>query len=97
MKRRQFIQSSSTVLAGAGMAGLLPTDLLSFNKSMAANDKIRIGAIGIKGMGWSDLTSVLKDPRAQCIALCDVDKNVLDTRVAELAQKKYKSQRRKKL
>ena len=87
MKRRQFLQSSSTYLAGAGIAGMLPSGLISFNKSIAASDKIRFGAIGIKGMGWSDLTAVLKDPRAQCIALCDIDKNVLDARVAELSKK----------
>ncbi len=86
MKRRQFLQSSSIYLAGAGIAGMLPGDLLSLKKKIAASDKIRIGAIGIKGMGWADLTSVLKDPRAQCVALCDVDKSVLDGKVAELAK-----------
>jgi hypothetical protein len=87
MKRRQFLQSSSVYLSGAGVASMLPGDLLAFKKRIAASDKIRIGAIGINGMGWSDLTSVLKDPRAQCIALCDVDKKVLDNRAAELAKK----------
>ena len=90
MKRRQFLQSSSVYLAGAGIASMLPSDILALKKNIAANDKIRIGAIGIKGMGWADLTSVLKDPRAQCIALCDVDKNVLDERVAELAKTNIK-------
>ena len=87
MKRRQFLQSSSTYLAGAGVASMLPSDLLAFKKRIAASDKIRIGAVGINGMGWSDLTNVLKDPRAQCIALCDVDKKVLDNRTAELAKR----------
>jgi predicted dehydrogenase len=86
MKRRHFLQSSSTFLAGAGIAGMVPSDFLTFKKNIAAADKIRIGAIGINGMGWSDLTSALKDPRAQCIALCDADQNVLDRRVAELAK-----------
>ncbi len=90
MKRRQFLRSSSTYLAGAGVATMLPSGLLSFKKNIAASDKIRIGAIGIKGMGWADLTAVLKDPRAQCVTLCDVDKNVLDSRVAELAKKDIK-------
>ena len=87
MKRRQFLQSSSTYLAGAGLASMLPSDLLALKKRIASSDKIRIGAVGINGMGWSDLTNVLKDPRAQCIALCDVDKKVLDNRTAELAKR----------
>jgi predicted dehydrogenase len=41
-------------------------------------------------MGWADLTAMLKNPAAQCVALCDVDKNVLDKRAAELAQKGIK-------
>lgn len=86
MKRRKFLQSGSTFLAGAGLATMLPSDLFSIKKSIAASDKIRIGAIGINGMGWSDLSALLKDPRAQCVSLCDVDKNVLNSRAAELAK-----------
>lgn len=86
MKRRQFIRSSSTFLGGAAIAGLLPTDLLASSKKISANDKIRVGAIGVKGMGWADLSSILKDPRAQCVSLCDVDKNVLDERIGDLAK-----------
>jgi predicted dehydrogenase len=80
MKRRHFIQNTSAYLAGAA---LLPKTL-SATKRVAPSDKIRIGAIGIHGMGWTDLTNLLKHPEAECVALCDVDKNVLDNRVAEL-------------
>lgn len=84
MKRRHFLQSSSMYLAGAA---LIPTTLSAATKKVAAADKIRVGAIGINGMGWADLTTMLKHPEAECIALCDVDKNVLDKRVAELKAK----------
>lgn len=87
MKRRDFLHNSSLFLAGAGVAGMLPGELPLMGRKIAAADKIRVGAIGIKGMGWSDLSSFLKDPRVQCVALCDIDKNVLDSRVAELGQK----------
>jgi predicted dehydrogenase len=80
MKRRHFIQNTSAYLAGAA---LLPKTL-SAAKKVAPSDKIRIGAIGIHGMGWTDLTNLLKHPEAECVALCDVDKNVLDKRVDEL-------------
>ncbi|WP_421939171.1 Gfo/Idh/MocA family protein [Pedobacter sp.] len=85
MRRRKFIQSSSLLLASTGLASILPLNLFATNKNKAA--KIRIGAIGINGMGWSDLTALLKDPRAECVALCDVDQNVLTKRAAELAKK----------
>ena len=50
-----------------------------------AADQINIGAIGINGMGWSDLKAALKVPGVNLVALCDVDKNVLDKRLKELA------------
>src|SRR6185436_16946903 len=83
MKRRHFLQSTTAYVAGAA---LLPKSL-SAAKKIAPSDKIRVASIGINGMGWSDLTAMLKHPEAECIALCDVDKNVLDKRVAELKQK----------
>lgn len=84
MKRRKFIQSSSLLLASTGLASVLPLNLFATGKNPA--DKIRIGVIGINGMGWSNLTALIKDPRAQCVALCDVDQKVLKNRVAELAK-----------
>ncbi|WP_199140597.1 Gfo/Idh/MocA family protein [Pedobacter sp. ASV12] len=84
MKRRTFIHTGSLFLASTGLANLLPLNAFSMGQGKA--DKIRIGVIGINGMGWSNLTALLKDPRAQCVALCDVDQNVLDRRVAELAK-----------
>lgn len=57
---------------------------------VAPSDRLNVAAIGINGMGWADLSALLKLPDVNCVALCDVDKNVLDKRVAELAQKGIK-------
>ncbi|SHM86537.1 Predicted dehydrogenase [Chitinophaga jiangningensis] len=78
--RRSFIRSASALVAGASLLHTLPL------RAIAPSDKIRIGAIGINGMGWSDLTALLKNPEVEVVALCDVDKNVLDKRIAELAK-----------
>lgn len=83
--RRNFIRSASTILAGTALPGALHAI-----PRISANDKINVAAIGINGMGWTDLSAMLKHPEAQCVALCDVDKNVLDKRVAELATKGIK-------
>lgn len=84
MKRRHFIRTTSTYLAGAGIAGSMPLGFINpLNRSV---ERIRIGAIGIKGMGWADLNSLLKDPRAQCLAICDVDQEVINSRMADLAK-----------
>ncbi|MGX5818866.1 Gfo/Idh/MocA family protein [Chitinophaga lutea] len=79
MHRRNFLFSTSALLAGSA---LLPSSL----RAIAPGDRVNIGVIGVNGMGWSDLTAMLKHPEARVTALCDVDKNVLDKRAAELAK-----------
>src|ERR1043166_199280 len=48
------------------------------------NDKITVALIGCNGMGWYNLTDHLKFPEVECVALCDVDENVLNKRAAEV-------------
>ncbi|MEX2595251.1 MAG: Gfo/Idh/MocA family oxidoreductase [Anditalea sp.] len=87
--RRRFISSASAIVAGVGLSSIIPSSL-SASQTVSPANRIRIGAIGINGMGWSDLTAILKNPETECVALCDVDKNVLDKRVAELAKEGIK-------
>ena len=84
MKRRNFIQSTSVLLASTGLASVMPLDLFAANNFA---DKIRFAVIGVNGMGWSNLNALLKDSRAACVALCDVDQNVLNRRAAELTKR----------
>jgi len=85
--RRKFISSASAIVAGAGLSSAIPASLYASPNIVSPADTIRVGAIGINGMGWSDLRAVLKNPAVECVALCDVDKNVLDKRAAELLAK----------
>ena len=79
--RRSFIKSSSYALAGLGAASLMPWEAMAKAKrQVGANGKINVGAIGINGRGWADLTSFMKIPDVQVIALSDVDENVLNWR-----------------
>jgi predicted dehydrogenase len=85
--RRTFLKSSSTALAGLGLATVLPLEALANAKKLvSANDKINVAAIGINGMGWADLKSLMKIPEVNVVALCDVDDNVLNYRKYELAK-----------
>ncbi len=85
--RRTFIKSSSTALAGLGLSTVLPLDALANAKKLvSANDKINVAAIGINGMGWADLRSLMKIPEVNVVGLCDVDDNVLNFRKYELAK-----------
>ncbi len=85
--RRHFIKSSSLALTGLGVSTLIPWEsIAAAKKKVGANGKINIGVIGLNGMGWSDLRSMIKIPETQVIALCDVDENVLNWRKFELAK-----------
>lgn len=94
--RRKFIRQTSTALVGAGLAGALPFETLAARpRRIGANDKINYGLIGCKGMGWSNMKAALQNiPEAQCIAMADVDQNILDERagnVLEFRDKKPKT------
>lgn len=85
--RRRFIKSSAAALAGAGLSAMLPMESLAeIKKFVPASDKLNVGVIGVNGMGWADLRSILKVPEVNVIALCDVDDNVLNYRKYELAK-----------
>jgi predicted dehydrogenase len=81
--RRNFIRNASLLIAGS----VLPVDALPLVRNqIAANDKIRVALIGANGMGFNNLASFLKNPGVECVAMCDVDKRVLDKRIAGLAE-----------
>lgn len=83
--RRQFVKKGTFLMAGMGASLVFPMELLaSIRKNVSPNDKIQVGLIGCKGMGFSDLSSMLKNSEVEVVALCDVDENVLQQRTADL-------------
>ncbi|WP_349351128.1 Gfo/Idh/MocA family oxidoreductase [Flagellimonas sp. MMG031] len=83
--RRQFVKRSGLYVAGMGASMVFPTELLAtIRKTISPNDKIQVGLIGCKGMGFTDLTSLLKNSEVDVVALCDVDENVLRERTSDL-------------
>ncbi len=53
-------------------------------RRVAPGDQLNIGAIGIKGMGWSDTRSALKIPGVNLVAVCDIDQGVIADRMKDL-------------
>ncbi|MCY7358389.1 MAG: Gfo/Idh/MocA family oxidoreductase, partial [Rudanella sp.] len=83
--RRHFLQNSALAATGAGLVSLPSLEAVaSQRKKTSANDKLQIGLIGANGMGWSDLRSHLLMSDVECVALADVDQNVLDKRAADV-------------
>lgn len=85
--RRKFLQQAGTLLAGGTVLSSLDNKTFAiFKNRIAPSDQLRVGAIGINGMGWANVTAALKVPGVNVTALCDVDKNVLDKRMGELGK-----------
>jgi predicted dehydrogenase len=77
--RRQFL---GTAIGAAGLASL-PT----WAAPTGANEEIRVAVIGFNGRGQSHIGELLKKKGVRIVALCDVDKNVLDRQVKDFAKK----------
>ncbi len=85
--RRKFLSDASRVAAGAALFSAMDNKVFAIGKNiLSPSDQVNIGAIGINGMGWADLRSAMKIPGVNLVALCDIDKNVLDKRLNELTK-----------
>lgn len=78
--RRTFIKKTSVATATIGLAASMPAAMSACSN---ANEKIRCGLIGAKGMGFANLRAFLKQKNTECIAICDVDQRVVDARLAD--------------
>ena len=82
--RRKFLQNTLLASAALGLPSFVSVESFrELTKKVGANDQLNYGLIGCKGMGWSNMNSHLKIPRVNCVALADIDQNVLDQRAAD--------------
>lgn len=85
--RRKFLQNSLLATAGITMSQVVTAEQFFRNThKIGANDQINVGLIGCKGMGWSNMNSMLKMSQVNCIALADIDQNILDQRAADVVK-----------
>lgn len=92
--RRTFIKNSSLAITGLGMTNYMSAQTFaSLQQKIGPNDQINFGVIGCKGMGWSDMKAHLKIPEVNCIALADIDQNVLNQRAANVKELRNKTQK----
>jgi predicted dehydrogenase len=82
LSRRHFVRTAALTTAAYSFTGL-PAFARTPRRRVAPSDRVRFGAIGVKGMGWSNATSFLKIDGFSCVALCDVDASVLAERTQD--------------
>ena len=79
--RRRFLRTASAATAGAA---LLPHTF--YGISRPASDRVNVGLIGAKGMGWTNVqTQLTADENVAMTALCDVDRAVIEERLGGYA------------
>jgi len=81
--RRKFIKN----LGVASLTAAIPFTQSEAKSITISGDNVKVGLIGLNGMGWADLSSFLKNKGTVCLALCDVDAELLKRRADELEQK----------
>jgi predicted dehydrogenase len=75
--RRQFLKHA----AASSLAAVVPA--LSFPQTKSSVNQLRIGAIGIRGIGWSNWLAFSKLPGVSLVAVADVDTEVIDNRLKD--------------
>ncbi len=83
LNRRQFLKSSALTTAGFSIAS---SALAMDRKHVSANDKINIALIGCRSKGFGILKNSLEYDDVNCVAMCDVDQNILEERAAEVKE-----------
>ncbi len=83
MSRRRFLRGS----VGAGVAAIAVSRR---KKSVAANDKIIVGVMGIRGRGHFLATAFAERPEVEVAYLSDVDSRLFDSRAKAVEAKQGK-------
>ncbi|TFG75485.1 MAG: gfo/Idh/MocA family oxidoreductase, partial [Flavobacteriales bacterium] len=60
--RRKFIKN----LGVASVATTLPFGAIAATQKKEREKTLKVGLIGVHGMGWADLNSFLKNPGTEC-------------------------------
>jgi predicted dehydrogenase len=89
--RREFLWAA----AGLGFPALIPATALGKSGAVAPSDRVVTACIGTGWQGGNNVNSILEEPGAQLVAVCDIDadhlKLALDTVNAKYGNKDCKA------
>ena len=83
--RRDFMKSLAIGTAGAGLASTFTA--ASYAKIQGANERVRIGVVGVRGMGFGHVRGYSGLKNVEVAAICDVDENVIAQRLGDMDAK----------
>ena len=84
--RRDFLEA--TMRNGASLAALSGVSFLTQpEKVRGANDRVRIGVVGVRGQGFVHVEGFSAVANTEVAAICDVDENVIAQRLADIEKR----------
>ncbi len=81
LDRRTFLRNSALTAAGISLAG--KSFAAGSALRVSASDKINAALIGCRSRGFGALKNALEYDDVNCVALCDVDSNILNARAKD--------------
>lgn len=75
------------MIKGAGAIGAMAVSARSYGRILGANDRIRVGIVGVNGRGQAHMSAFAKQPNVQVTHFADVDSAVLAKRAGEFARR----------
>ncbi len=87
--RRDFLKNGSMVATAAAVPGTLRA-LGMGNARLGANDRVRVGIVGLRGRGENHIRAYGSLPNVEITALCDIDDSVMSQRLAEVRNMGFK-------
>jgi predicted dehydrogenase len=73
--RRDFLKTGAAAVAAFQAKNVL-----------GANDRVRIGVIGLRGRGNNHISSIHDTPNVELAAICDIDESVITERLGTIAK-----------
>ncbi|MDR1818281.1 MAG: Gfo/Idh/MocA family oxidoreductase [Puniceicoccales bacterium] len=90
--RRAFLKNSAAALATAAFLpafpALVPARVLGRDGATAPSNRINLGVVGANSQGWSDFRDFFAIKGVEPVAVCDVDRGVLNGRANETAKRR---------
>lgn len=74
--RRGFLKGAGLAGVSLSMPAFIPSACQGKDSRVAPSERIVLGAIGVGGRGYYDLTAILQEKDVQVVAVCDVRKSM---------------------
>lgn len=84
--RRDFIKKSTYFVGGTGLLGTMGHSSYGVLRTKSPSDVVNIALVGCNSMGFAVLKKHLLLPNVRCIAMCDIDRKVLETRAKTIEE-----------